>query len=182
MQLQGEPGRRFGAIWQVLPQYKRLLKHLETLRQQYPSNLEPHLVLDADGCAKKQTYLTSEAHCAINVNLGWERLDEYYTLLDNTHIYVAAVVLHPHPEWRWFEKKWSSAPQKRWLRDAKAQFALSWEDYKTRPASPSSLPSSPPTSSLPSKATSSGVFDNLSIDDSHLELDQLAQYLAEPRT
>ncbi|KAK3045938.1 hypothetical protein LTR09_012530 [Extremus antarcticus] len=39
--------------------------------------------------------LSAEDHLSINLDLAWLKLNEYYSKLDNTPIYVAAVVLHP---------------------------------------------------------------------------------------
>jgi hypothetical protein len=123
---QGQAGSRFGAIWRVLPAYETLLAHFEVLRQQYPVNaaLQVHhkatrpkrlqrdsqsqlTFLDNKATASQITamlppdqYLVSEYHLSTNVNLGWQKLDQYYTRLDDTLVYVAAVVLHPRMEWR----------------------------------------------------------------------------------
>jgi hypothetical protein len=52
-------------------------------------------------------YITAEQHFSMNVNAGWQKLDEYYKRLDDNVVYVAAVVLHPQMKWRYFKSKWS---------------------------------------------------------------------------
>ena len=56
-----------------------LLKHLEESKLQHQRDDEPHLRI---GC-----------------NLGWMKLDQYYTLTDDSPAYLAAVVLHPAYRW-----------------------------------------------------------------------------------
>jgi hypothetical protein len=36
-----------------------------------------------------------EVHFSTNINLGWQKLNEYYFRWDDTSIYRAAVILHP---------------------------------------------------------------------------------------
>jgi hypothetical protein len=50
------------------------------------------------------TYMPSN-HFKAFVNLGWKKLDYYYTLTDNSPVYVMAVFLRPHWRRRWFERK-----------------------------------------------------------------------------
>ena len=33
-------------------------------------------------------------------------MNDYYSKLDNTPLYVAAVVLHPRMKWKWIEEQW----------------------------------------------------------------------------
>jgi hypothetical protein len=40
-------------------------------------------------------YTDVEHHFSTNINLGWQKLDNYYCLTDRTPTYLAAVVLHP---------------------------------------------------------------------------------------
>lgn len=41
----------------------------------------------------------------MKVNAGWQKVDEYYERLDDSAVYVAAVVLHPRMKWRDFKAK-----------------------------------------------------------------------------
>ncbi|RKK34523.1 hypothetical protein BFJ69_g18707, partial [Fusarium oxysporum] len=45
-------------------------------------------------------------HFRINVNLGWEKLNKYYSRLDETPIYYTALALHPAFRWGYFENEW----------------------------------------------------------------------------
>ena len=56
---------------------------------------------------KTQQVFANDTHFKASINLGWKKLDEYYTKLDESPIFCAAVVLHPRQKWRWFEKHWA---------------------------------------------------------------------------
>ena len=60
--LQGSAGDKFGAIWQVLPTFERLLSQFERLRAQY---LITETCRDVDG-----SLLTSQHHFMTSINLG----------------------------------------------------------------------------------------------------------------
>jgi len=69
-------------------------------------------------------YLSAERHFSTNINLGWQKLDEYYTKLD----FCAAVVLHPRQKWRWFEKHW--AGRQEWIDEARVSVEQLRRSYK----------------------------------------------------
>jgi hypothetical protein len=46
-----------------------------------------------------------EVHSSTNINLGWQKLNEYYFRSDNTPIYRAAVVLHPSMKMKWLKDR-----------------------------------------------------------------------------
>jgi hypothetical protein len=54
--------------------------------------------------------LSFEHHFSTNINLGWQKLDHYYTLTDSTPIYSAAVFLHRCMKWQWFGWAWQQKP------------------------------------------------------------------------
>ena len=104
MQLQGHAGGRFGAIWRVLPIYEKMLTHFEEQVYQYPiakELLQKDYLDDNDYLttaaivAITESATTSEHHFSINIKLAWQKLDSYYNKLDNTALYVGAVVLYP---------------------------------------------------------------------------------------
>jgi hypothetical protein len=66
---------KYGAIWEVLLTMEWLLKLLEESKMQHEHDEEPYLRI---GC-----------------NLGWMKLDKYYTLTEDSPVYLAALVLHP---------------------------------------------------------------------------------------
>jgi hypothetical protein len=51
----------------------------------------------------KETY-ESEVIMAPMFNSGWATMDKYYRLSDSTPVYIAATVLHPSRNWRYFKK------------------------------------------------------------------------------
>lgn len=84
--LEGRPkDGKFGAIWEVLLTMEWLLKHLEESRLQHERDEEPYLRI---GC-----------------NLGWMKLDQYYTLTEDSPAYLAALVLHPAFRWSTVESQ-----------------------------------------------------------------------------
>lgn len=56
-------------------------------------------------------------HFRININLGWQKLNEYYEILSETPIYYAGLALHPAYRWKWFERNWTDRPE--WIDEAK---------------------------------------------------------------
>jgi hypothetical protein len=46
------------------------------------------------------------SYLSTSVNLAWTKLEEYYKLMDNTPVYVAALFLHPRFQFEYFKKKW----------------------------------------------------------------------------
>lgn len=59
------------------------------------------------------------------LNSGWQKLQKYYELSDESHAYVTALILNPRRKWKWLEKKWLDQPT--WLRDAKRKVQRLWE-------------------------------------------------------
>jgi hypothetical protein len=51
-----------------------------------------------------------EDHLAINLRAAWAKLNEYYTKLDSSVAYYAAVALHPYYK-RYCEKNWRDKPE-----------------------------------------------------------------------
>ncbi|KAG7004109.1 3-ketosteroid 1-dehydrogenase helE [Fusarium oxysporum f. sp. conglutinans] len=50
-------------------------------------------------------------------NLGWEKLNKYYSRLDETPIYYTALALHPAFRWGYFENEWKDNTE--WVMKAK---------------------------------------------------------------
>lgn len=124
MRLQGNPtDGEFSALWEVLPAIEFLLNHLEEVK-------------DRDD-------VYSEEHFKVNVSLGWAKLNEYYTLLNETPAYTAAIVLHPGFRWAWIESTW--AERQDWISDARARVRNLWDsEYKTQPLSAEEAIDPPP--------------------------------------
>jgi hypothetical protein len=81
-------------------------------------------------------YITAEQHFSMNINSGWQKLNEYCKRLDDNVVYVAAVVLHPRIKWRYPKTKWSDRED--WLSTWKAELDKYWRhDYEHKALSSS---------------------------------------------
>ncbi|OBS16274.1 hypothetical protein FPOA_13066 [Fusarium poae] len=120
--LEGRPQEgKFGAIWEVLLTMEWLLKHLEEAKLQHERDEEPHLRI---GC-----------------NLGWMKLDQYYTLTEDSPAYLAALVLHPAFRWSTVESQWADHPG--WLIRGKTAVQELWEEYRNLSVEQDALPEQP---------------------------------------
>ncbi|KAG6990049.1 Zinc finger BED domain-containing protein RICESLEEPER 2 [Fusarium oxysporum f. sp. conglutinans] len=127
--LEGRPKEgKFGAIWEVLLTMEWLLKHLEEFKVQHELDEEPHLRI---GC-----------------NLGWRKLDRYYTLTEDSPVYLAALILHPAFRWSTVESQWVDHPD--WLVRGKAAVQELWEEYRNLPVEQETIPEQP---TVPRKTT-----------------------------
>ena len=73
--------------------------------------------------------LPESEHFRININLGWQKLEEYYSLPDKTPISYAALALHPAYRWDYLEEQWASRSD--WVTKAKKIVKDVWVmDYK----------------------------------------------------
>ncbi|CVK92414.1 uncharacterized protein FMAN_07310 [Fusarium mangiferae] len=66
----------------------------------------------------------------------WSKLDEYYSLLGQSPLYPAAVILHPRWNVSWLEANWTSDEQLVWLRDAKNNVREFFEQHYPREEQP----------------------------------------------
>jgi hypothetical protein len=98
-----------------------LLKHLEESKMQHEHDEEPYLRI---GC-----------------NLAWMKMDEYYSLTDESPAYLAALVLHPGFRWSAVESQWTDQPD--WIMRGKAAVREVWEEYRTRPVDQEAPPEQP---------------------------------------
>ncbi|KAL5592925.1 hypothetical protein FOBRF1_013233 [Fusarium oxysporum] len=120
--LEGRPQEgKFGAIWEVLLTMEWLLKHLEEAKLQHERDEEPYLRI---GC-----------------NLGWMKLDQYYTLTEDSPAYLAALVLHPAFRWSTVESQWADHPG--WLIRGKTAVQELWEEYRNLSVEQDALPEQP---------------------------------------
>ncbi|KAG7435391.1 hypothetical protein Forpi1262_v002027 [Fusarium oxysporum f. sp. raphani] len=57
-------------------------------------------------------------HFRININLNWQKLNEYYEILSETPIYryYTGLALHPTYRWKWFQRNWNDRPG--WIDEA----------------------------------------------------------------
>ena len=101
----------YGNIWEVVQGFEFLLEVLEKFKQL------------ARG-------IPDSEHLRININLGWDKLNKYYRLLDETPIYCTALALHPAFRWGYFENEWKDHPD--WVVKAKQTVREVWETQYRR--------------------------------------------------
>jgi hypothetical protein len=89
----------FGCPWDILLGYEYLLNKMELYKAAAHRYPEP-------------------GHFRVNINLCWKKLDEYYSRLDETPVYYAAVALHPAYRWDYLEDTWADRPS--WIQRAKS--------------------------------------------------------------
>ena len=96
-QIQANPTEgHHGSLWQNLSVMDYLMTHLERQKQLLIS--------------------LPDSHFKASVNLGWKKLDKYYSLTDDTYAYRAAIYLNPKLKHQWFIDKWNiSHPA--WIND-----------------------------------------------------------------
>ncbi|KAG7433851.1 putative AC transposase [Fusarium oxysporum f. sp. raphani] len=100
----------YGNVWEVIQGFEFLLEVLEDYKQLASE------IPDAE-------------HFRININLGWEKLNKYYSRLDETPIYYTALALHPAFRWGYFENEWKD--NTKWVMKAKQMVREVWEsDYR----------------------------------------------------
>lgn len=145
LQLQGHIGGKTGSIWQVLPVFERLLTHLEShattnpvtgslkppaMAAQPPLGFTDRPAIDVTSALNEleEDQLSAEDHFSINIDLAWKKLNQYYSYLDNSPVYTAAVVLHPVFKWRWFDYIWKERAD--WRAQARVQFTELLNQYR----------------------------------------------------
>ncbi|KAF1739624.1 hypothetical protein CRV24_001560 [Beauveria bassiana] len=111
----------FGATWEVLLTIEWLLKHLEESKLRHERDEEPYL--------------------RIGYNLGWMKLDQYYTLTEDSPACLAALVLHPASRWSTIESQWAEHPN--WLSRGKAAVEELWHEYRDLSVEQDMIPEQP---------------------------------------
>lgn len=209
MLLQGHAGGNFGAIWQVIPTFEKVLKHFETLVDQYPVSkllqapttllpsqltFDTNLTLTATAISSvpdEQT--TYEHHLSTNINLAWQKMNGYYAHLDDTPAYVAAVVLHPRMKWRYLEKRWSDkicshkqpchkTQCNNWIQSARNRFNELCVEYRDCKVNNLQAPKPPPSPKQPSpkrRKRADHYFSDDELSDSETQAYTIEHQLAE---
>ncbi|KJZ69141.1 hypothetical protein HIM_11471 [Hirsutella minnesotensis 3608] len=120
--LEGRPKEgKLGAIWEVLLTMEWLLKHLEDSKLRHEHDEEPYIRI---GC-----------------NLGWMKLDQYYSLTEDSPACLAALVLHPAFRWSTVESQWADHPD--WLDRGKSAVQELWEEYRALTVEQDTIPEQP---------------------------------------
>jgi hAT family protein len=139
-----------------------LLKHLEETKIQHERDEEPHLRI---GC-----------------KLGWIKMDEYYTLTEDSPVYLAALVLHPAFRWSTVESQWIDHPD--WLVRGKAAVQALWEEYRKLPVEQDTLAVQPTvtkkTTDLDDFMASIRKLSTQSAPSPSLTRDEYAEWVAIP--
>ncbi|GKT96936.1 hypothetical protein Ct61P_14786 [Colletotrichum tofieldiae] len=104
---------QYGSIWQVAIAYEFLLATLEKAKIEAMDRPEP-------------------SYYASCINSAWDKLNKYYSKLDETPIYYAATVLHPGIQWAFLTKAYSEKED--WLHTARQLVQRLWnEEYRDLP-------------------------------------------------
>ena len=142
-----------GSLWESLTAMDFLMTRLEELKQ--------HLFL-------------AESHFKACINLGWTKLNKYYTLSDSTPAYRAAIVVHPSKKMRWFEVKWSKEHPD-WIPIAREAVTSLYNEYKLRHADEVLTTGAPTAAELSEFERYNMLEDDYDMDD------DLERYLREER-
>lgn len=108
-------GGRFGAIYEIIPVFEYLLGSLEAIATPY-EDVNFNASINAP-----------EDHLPINIKAAWRKANEYYTKLDDSPAYYAAVCLHPYYKY-YCDNSWRTKAG--WLDTANAGFQQLWAEYK----------------------------------------------------
>lgn len=117
LEARGKLGR-FGAIYEIIPQFEAILRTYEAI-------LEPYNSVNFNANSAPEDYL------AINLRAAWAKLNKYYSKLDHSPMYYAACCLHPYYK-NYCANSWRDKPD--WLCQNEAALQLLWAPY--RPPSP----------------------------------------------
>ena len=132
-----------GSIWEALPTLDFLLNELEVKSKVYGAQLtgsssaaQPRE--SAKRSAKKagQQPLESDiAHISTSIDSCWAKLRKYYSLMDESPVYAAAVVLNPDHKWDYFKTSWEEHAD--WITKAEQNVEDLWNTmYKDSANSP----------------------------------------------
>ena len=132
-----------GTLWEGLPAMEFLLDRVISAKEDHKARME------AEGLDEDDPVAKTNKHIATSLDNCWGKLDEYYTMLDETPVYTAAIVLHPGHGWGYLEEKWTSEKQKEWLNSAKTSVKALWKDHYNIDPNPNAqaLPHPPSSSS-----------------------------------
>jgi hypothetical protein len=144
-----------GSLWESLTAIDYLMTKLERLKAQH-SRLP-------------------NSHFKAAINLGWKKLNKYYTLSDNTPAYRAAIVVHPSKKMEWFKQKWQDSHPD-WIRQAKKAVTALYNEYKQRHADEALV-------ERPQAKNELTEFERYNLlEDDYATADDLERYLREERS
>ncbi|KAF6515108.1 hypothetical protein HZS61_005014 [Fusarium oxysporum f. sp. conglutinans] len=98
-----------GTSWDLIHAYEFLLETLESAKRAVANFPHGH-------------------HLAVNINLGWLKLNEYYEHLNDSPLIYGAAVLHPAYRWALFDDLWGDDDERQlWIIKAKEMVQDLWE-------------------------------------------------------
>ncbi|KAJ0129435.1 ATP-dependent DNA helicase tlh1 [Fusarium oxysporum f. sp. albedinis] len=98
-----------GTSWDLIHAYEFLLETLESAKRAVANFPHGH-------------------HLAVNINLGWLKLNEYYEHLNDSPLIYGAAVLHPAYQWALFDDLWGDDDERQlWITKAKEMVQDLWE-------------------------------------------------------
>jgi len=146
-----------GTIWEGLPCMEFLLDKIISAKQDHAARMAVEIAAFDENDEGART----NKHIATSLDYCWAKLDEYYRMLDDTPVYVAAIVLHPGQGWRYLELKWTTQKQRAWLQGAREAVQSLWEDvYKFTDSDLNQAPAHPSSSSSSSEKDDLATFMN----------------------
>ena len=100
-----EGHRSNGALYDLLACMDTLLEHLEDASNKYIAN-------------------SASDHLITSIKLAWDKLNKYYSLIDNNTVLYAAVALHPGMKFEYFEVNWAEHPE--WIVNVRQKVQDLW--------------------------------------------------------
>lgn len=112
-----------------------------------------------------------DEYMKLSIDSGWLKLQEYWNRTDRAPVYIAAMVLDPTEKWAYFERRWK--PE--WVTEAKLTMQRLWHSYSSMTVAPIRL------AALEETHATTEFMAWMEDDDDLVPLDELKQYVNEPR-
>jgi len=61
---------------------------------------------------------------------GWEKLNKYYQLADESPVYYTAMVMDASLKYEWFEQKWNKPLKCNWIPGVKSMVSNYWKQVQ----------------------------------------------------
>ena len=70
-----------------------------------------------------------ESYFYSNIQLGWEKLNQYYKLTNDLTTYIASIALYLCYKWKFIKSQWANKPLQ--IKAAKQHIKRAWAPYKS---------------------------------------------------
>ena len=101
----------YGSLWKALPTIKARLIKLEKAKVMYPIKQEPFFYQ--------------------SINNAWDKLEHYYSFINNFPVYAAALMLHLSQKLGYFKAAWKIKDLKKYILTTEKKLRTIFnEDYK----------------------------------------------------